>query len=289
MHIPASARSALHSVTDYDTSMPQLPILAGDGPTLIHAAVAHDPTPQAPPASLEGMVVPVRDAAGTVRDWRMASEEQDRIREEFARWHDGFVTEAVIGDVATVRGLRGWGRGRINLSELGILQLPHSRVSPRHARKMAWQLHLAAEECAKVQAFGIGVSATDHSGLCRGFVCQEGPLMLLAEGGAWVAGSTAGLVVHVDEDLGTTLLVHGWRVHEGSVTAFTDQGEVDLWKSRAGKLLTRVAPGLPEAVVRQVPLTTVFAGMFVTLADMALLAALGNTQLLLDRAGSLAA
>jgi hypothetical protein len=78
-------------------------------------------------------------------------------------------------------------------------------------------------------------------------------------------------------------------VREDGVTALTDEGEVDLWNSRAGKLLVKVAPGLSDAVVRQVPLTTVFAGMFVTLADMALLAALGNTQLLVDRAGSLAA
>ena len=129
MHIPASARTALHTV-DRDTSMPQLPILAGDGPTLIHAAVPHHPTPQTAPANLEGMVLPVRDASGQVKDWRLASEEQDRVRAEFARWHDGFVTEAVIGDVATVRGLRGWARGRVNLSELGVLlvQQPRGRA-----------------------------------------------------------------------------------------------------------------------------------------------------------------
>jgi hypothetical protein len=288
MHIPASARTALQSV-DRDTAMPQLPMLAGDGPTLIHAAVAHNPAPQAAPANLEGMVVPVRDAGGVVKDWRLASDEQSRVREEFARWHDGFVTEAVVGDVATVRGLRGWARGRVNLSELGILQLPHARISPRHARKLAWQLRVAAEECGKERGIGIGVSATDQSGLARGFVAQEGPLMLLADGGAWIAASEAGLVVHADELPDTTLLVQGWTVREGNVIAHTDSGDVDLWTSRAGKLLVRVAPGLSDAVVRQVPLTTVFAGLFVTLADMALLASLGNTQLLVDRAGSLAA
>jgi hypothetical protein len=264
-------------------------MLAGDGPTLIHAAVAHDPAPQAAPASLEGMVVPVRDPNGVVRDWRLASEEQSRVREEFARWHEGFVTEAVVGDVSTVRCLRGWGRGRVNLSELGVLQLPHARISPRHARKLAWQLHVAAEECAKDQAYGVGVSAADRSGLVRGFVSQQGPLMLLAEGAAWIAASPNGLVVHTDAAPDQTLLVRGWLVRDGKVTALTDDGEIELGTSVAGKLLIKVAPGLSDAVVRQVPLTTVFAGMFVTLADMALLAALGNTQLLVDRAGSLAA
>jgi hypothetical protein len=298
MHIPASARAGSSS-TGYSGSggpgagessysLPQLPILAGEGPTLIHAAVAHHPTPQAPPAGLEDVVAPIRDDLGNVRDWKLASDEAPRAKADFARWHDGFVTEAVIGDVATARSLMHWGRGRIDLSELGILQLPHARISARHARRLAWQLRAAAEECSTLHAFGLGIAASPQSGLARGFLCAEGPLMLLAEGGAWVAASAAGLVVHADEQ-DMTLLVHGWKVADGNVTAYTDEGEVDLWTSRAGMLLVRVAPGLREAVVQQVPLTKVFAGFFVTLADMALLAALGNTHLLVDRAGPRAA
>jgi hypothetical protein len=268
--------------------MPQLPMLAGDGPVLIHATVSHHPTPQSAPPNLESFVSPIRDADGSVKDWRLNDEGVAATRTEFSRWHDGFVSEAVVGDVATVRALRSWGRGRVELSELGILQLPHARVSSRHARKMAWQLHSAAEECAKANQLGLGVSSSEHAGLARGFVCQEGPLMLLTEGNAWVAATPAGLLVHTDENPDTTLLVHGWSALDGHVSVITDDGEVDLHKSRAGKLLTRVAPGLESAVVRQVPLTTIFAGLFVTLADMALMAALGNTALRIDRTNPLA-
>jgi len=283
----AFVRSAVHRVADEGYGLPQLPMLAGDGPTLIHASVSHSATPQTPPSNLAEQVVPVRNAAGEVADWRL-TDDQPALKSEFARWHDGFVTESVIGDVATVRALRSWGRGRVELSELGILQLPHARVSPRHARKMAWQLHIAAEKCAGDHN-GLGVSASEHSGLARGFLCQVGPVILLTDKNAWVAASSAGLLVHADEEPDTTFLVHGWSVSNGNVTATTDDGEVDLWNSRAAKLLTRVAPGLSTAVVRQVPLTTVFAGMFVTLADMALMAALENTALRIDRGSMVAA
>jgi hypothetical protein len=287
MYIPASAKTAPPAVDEVGYSLPQLPILAGEGPTLIHAAVAHQAAPQEPPSNLEGVVVPVRDRQGIVRDWKLAGDIDPAARADFARWHEGFVTEAVVGDVATARGLMNWARGRIDLSELGILQLPHARIGSRHARRLAWQLQNAAEECSKMHASGVGVSTPQHPGLARGFVCAEGPLMLLADGPTWVAASQAGLVLHADE-LEATLLVHGWKVADANVTVFTDEGEVDLWGSRAGRLLVRVAPGLTDAVVREAPLTKVFAGLFVTLADMALLAALGNRQLLIDRAGHLA-
>src|ERR1700716_3101337 len=185
MQVPAS--SGLASSAESGYSLPPLPTLAGEGPTLIHAAVTHHPLPQEAPSAFEGMVIPVRDRSGAVRDWKLASENPPDTRAAFARWHAGFVTEAVIGDVATARGLMTWARGRIDLSELGILQLPPARISARHARKLAWQLHMAAEEADKLHAFGIGVSASHNGGLARGFVANEGPLMLLAEGGAWVA------------------------------------------------------------------------------------------------------
>ncbi|HEY2041776.1 MAG TPA: hypothetical protein VGH11_03795 [Jatrophihabitans sp.] len=264
------------------------PILSGDGPKLIHAAVAHNPTPQSAPAGLADLVVPVRDAHGYVTDWKLAAADEPRTKAEFSRWHDGFVTDAVICDVATARGLMNWARGRTDLSELGILRLPHARISVRHARKLAWQLHAAADLCGKVDATGIGICAREDAGLARGFVASEGPVMLLSDGGTWVAAGGAGLLLHTGGPEPMDLHVTGWSVTNGNVTAHTaDQGDVDLWTSPAAKMLTKVAPGLSTAVVRRVPLTTVYAGLFVTLADMALLASLGNTSLLIDRAGSL--
>lgn len=147
MHIPASASIGMAGANESSYSLPRLPILAGDGPTLIHAAVAHHPTPQEPPSNLQDVVVAIRDRQGNVRDWKLAGEIEPNARADFARWHDGFVTEAVVGDVVTARGLMSWARGRIDLSELGILQLPHARISSRHARRLAWQLQCAAEAC----------------------------------------------------------------------------------------------------------------------------------------------
>jgi hypothetical protein len=269
-------------------SIDPYPILSGDGPKLIHAAVAHNPTPQSAPAGLADLVVPVRDAHGHVTDWKLAAGDEPRTKAEFSRWHDGFVTDAVICDVATARGLMNWARGRSDLSELGILRLPHARISVRHARKLAWQLHAVADLCGKVEATGIGISAREDTGLARGFVATEGPLLLLSDGGTWVAATGAGLLLHTGGPDHLNLHVIGWSVSEGNVTAHTeDRGEVELRSSSAAKMLSQVAPGLRTAVVRRVPLTTVYAGLFVTLADMALLASLGNTTLLIDRSGSL--
>jgi hypothetical protein len=288
MATPAQPQSADVLTGDTRAPIAQVPVLAGQGHALIHAAVLRHPAPQSAPTALADSVIPIRDSAGRVLDWRLAKIDEPQVRAEYARWHDGFVTEAVIGDVATVGGLLNWARGRVDLSELGILQLPHARVSPGHARRMAWQLQRAADECAKSHDVGLGVMAEGHSGLARGFYCPEDRLTLLSEGDSWVAASLAGLLLHAGQHQDRTHLVSGWHLSEGNVRIQTDEGEVDLGTSQAGKLLIQVALGLKEAIVHEVPLTKVFAGLFVTLADMALLASIGGGQLLIDRAGSLA-
>jgi hypothetical protein len=130
--------------------------------------------------------------------------------------------------------------------------------------------------------------ASGHSGLARGFYCPENRLTLLSEGDIWVAASLAGLLLRTGQHQERTYLVSGWHLSAGNVRVQTDEGEIDLGASQAGKLLVQVALGLQEATVHQVPLTKVFAGLFVTLADMALLASIGGGQLLIDRAGSVA-
>jgi len=293
------------SALDRDTSMPQLPVLAGDGPMLIHATVAHDEVPQTAPANLESAVIAIRDADSTVKDWRLTGSQPEAVRREFDHWHASFVTEAVVGDVAAVRGLRTWARGRINLSELGALQLPHARISPRHARKLAWQLQVAADECradhprdAETAAGGLGIAATGeagHNGLIRGFVARDELTLLLTDGQSWVASRSDGLVLSDPELIGkpgftatdAMVLVHGWRVEQDrTVTVLGHEGaELNVGSGSAARLLKALAPGVDAVVVRPAPLTTVFAGLFVTLADLALLAAAGNRPLLVYRAG----
>jgi len=111
------------SALDRDTSMPQLPVLAGDGPMLIHATVAHDEVPQTAPANLESAVIAIRDADSTVKDWRLTGSQPEAVRREFDHWHASFVTEAVVGLSndgvidASPAALRGSARGMVRLAE----------------------------------------------------------------------------------------------------------------------------------------------------------------------------
>jgi hypothetical protein len=248
------------------------PLLAGDGRTMVHVTLARGDVPQTPPASLSDFGTAIRDDAGSVIDWDPTADATPTIRAQFSLWRQGLRTERVIGDLATVRNLLAWGRQRVNLSAAGVLQLPHARVSPQDAARMAWQLRRAGEVCDRLHARGLGLSAGPGSGLVRGFACSDGAVMVLVVGGDWVAASPAGLLLHTQGPPEETTLVHAWRVADGEVSATTEAGEIQLSRSRAGRLLTQVAPGMDEALIRSVPLRTVFSGLFIRLVDIASIA-----------------
>ena len=109
--------------------------------------------------------------------------------------------------------------------------------------------------------------------------------MLLVVGGDWVAASPAGLLLHTQGPPEETMLVHAWRVADGEVSATTEAGEIQLSRSRAGRLLAAnsmldlSASHMDEALIHSVPLRTVFSGLFIRLVDIASLASTSRSPM----------
>lgn len=181
-------------------------------------------------------------------------------------------SETIVSDLATVRNLHAWSRQRVNLSEIGVLQLPEARVTPQGSARIAWQLRRASEICYRQRASGLGLAARASSDLIRGFACSDGAVTLLVNHTGSVAASPIGLLLHIHGPPDTTLLVDGWRITNDGVVASTRDGELELPADRGGSLLAELAPSLHEAIVRPVALRTVFSGLFIGLVDLATLA-----------------
>src|SRR5882762_8212054 len=125
---------------------PTVGVLAAGGSTMVHALVHHQPAPLAPPPALADVVDPVHDVDGRVRDWRMnlpkllgqRAESVHDIRHEFVKWRSGFVTESLLGDVATVRAFLQWADPVTDISALRVLGLGAARIDQKTAPRVAW-------------------------------------------------------------------------------------------------------------------------------------------------------
>lgn len=269
-------------------TIPTAGVLAAGGSTMVHALVHHQPAPPAPPPVLADVVDPVHDADGRVRDWRMnlpkllgqRAESVHDIRHEFVKWRSGFVTESLLGDVATVRAFLQWADHVTDISALRVLGLGAARIDQKTAPRVAWQAHEAAGACRARAESGLGVMSPKRTGVVRGFVVSDGPVLALADARASVTATAAGFELR--EGDAEPLLVHGWVVEPDGVTVITDDGPVSLGNSLGGRLLAQVAPGVSQASAAPVPLTSIFSGLLVHLPEMALLAARDRTSLVIS-------
>jgi hypothetical protein len=193
------------------------------------------------------------------------------------------VDSAMIGELASVRGLMRCGRGQIELSELGVLQLPMAHISPRHARRLSWQLLQARYWMEGGSAAGIGIAAPGQPGLVRGFAAARQPLILTDVDGSWISAERDGLLVCAGGPRRELRLVAGWQVSGDGVIAESQDGAWDLRGQPVGALLVRIAPGQPAVETRQVALTTIFAGLLSTLAELSATAASRDVRLLIER------
>lgn len=254
---------------------------------MVHAVVNHQPAPHSPPPGLADIVDPVPDPNGGVRDWRMnlakllgqRAESVHDIRHEFVKWRSGFVTERLLGDVATVRSFLQWGEHVADISALRVLGLGHARIDQKAAPRVAWQAREAAGACRTRKELGIGVMSPKRTGVVRGFMVSGGPVLVLGDGHASVTATAAGFELR---DGATELLVHGWVVEPDGVTVIGDDRQVALGNSLVGRLLAQVAPGVSQASTAPVPLTSIFSGLLVHLPEMALLAARDRTSLVIS-------
>ncbi len=256
----------------------QRPLLQ-DADVMVHAIAVTEPVPQVPPADFADNVRPITDRAGQVTDWVWTDQAHPAAGVAFNRWRNGFLTDRAVADLATVRNLMEWGHGHAELSEVGALLLDAALISSEKAARMAWQLRRAAEYADRTHAMGIGVFAEGHSGMLRGFACATLPRLLSVAGRDWIAATCDSLLLHLHDREPATVPVLGWSVFEHRLTIETDSGRVEVGDSGAARLPTRLAPTTAAAVVRPVPVTTVFSGLFVRLADVAAAAATSRSPL----------
>jgi hypothetical protein len=258
---------------------------------MVHALVHHERAPQVPPSVLADVVDPVHDADGSVRDWRMnvpkllgqRADSVHGIRHEFVKWRSGFVTERLLGDMATVRAFLQWAARVTDISALKVIGLGQARIDQKVAPRVAWQVHEAAGACRARSETGLGVMSPKRTGVVRGFAVSDGPVVVLADLHTSVSATTSGFELR--EGGALSLLAHGWLVEPDGVTAITDDGQVPLGNSLGGRLLAQVAPGVSQSSAAPVPLTSIFSGLLVHLPEMALLAARDRTSLLISTRG----
>jgi len=253
-------------------------VLADGGTAVVRLFVFTGPVPQQAPPQFASLLEPERRNDGTVVDWHFSADATSADRERLRAWRSGYVTERLIGDVATVRAFVDWADRHCDVSALHGLRLAEAHFSPHSVMRVARQATEAADLCRRLGENGLGLLGGERLGLIRGFVTSGGPVNVLTDRHASVTASVDGLTV--DDQVFGKLNVTGWREDERGVVATTSEGEVVLGTGYAARLLQKMAPGYESVSVHPVPLTRIFAELIGFLPEMAREAAYSHTELL---------
>ena len=268
-------------------------VLAGGGSGMVRALVYYHAVPENVPSTLRDVVEPVHDIDGSLRDWRLhlpsllggqsADTGVHDLRRLFVDWRSGYVTDSLLGDVATVRAFVRWGDRLLDISALHILNLPECRIDAKTAPRVAFQAREAAKLARSSHEQCLAITSPQRTGIVRGFVLADIPLVVLESERARICATRQGLKLFSmrhGEPEGEPTTVHGWVVGTDGVTVYSDSGEVALGGSAHGRLLANVAPGVYQASVGMVPLTSLFSGLFVSLPDMCMLTVRNGTSMI---------
>jgi hypothetical protein len=253
-------------------------VLADGGTALVRLFVFTRPVPQQAPPQLASLLEAERRHDGSVVDWHFRSEASLADIERLRVWRSSYVTERLIGDVATVRAFIDWADRHCDVSALHGLRLAEAHFSPHTVMRVARQASEAADLCRRLGENGLGLLGGERLGLVRGFVISGGPVNVLTDRHASVTASGDGLTVH--DNIAGKFNVTGWREDERGVVATTPKGEVTLRNGHAARLLQKMAPGYESVTVHPVPLTRIFAELIGFLPEMAREAANSHTELL---------
>jgi hypothetical protein len=271
---------------------PTAGVLAGGGSAMVRALVYFHAVPENVPEALADVAEPVHDADGTLRDWRLhlpsllggeGTTELHALRRLYLEWRSGYVSDGLLGDVATVRAFVRWGDRLLDISALHVLNLPECRIDAKAATRVAFQAREAAKIARNSREQCLGITSPQRTGIVRGFVLHDTPLVVLETDRARICATRDGLKLYEmrhGEPEGQELTVRGWVVGTDSVTVYTDSGEVELGTSIRGRLLAHTAPGVYQASVGMLPLTTLFSGLFVSLPEMAMLTIRNGTSMI---------
>jgi hypothetical protein len=262
-----------------DPGRPMKGILAGDGTAMVHALVYHHPTPDSPPPALADIVDPVEGTGGQPGDWQLSMRKLLAHRDEhvhdvwstFANWRATFVADRVLGDVATVHAFVSWAATVGEVGTLHALNLASSRVDWKNTPRVAFETHQIELASRKRGDQGLGITVPQRSGIVRGFVVGDEPLLLLGDGSASMCAVRDGL--EIVDPKGPSLLVHGWVLDADGLTAISDEGPVNLAMTAGGRLLALLAPGIANASVGPALLCSIFANLMIGLQESANLAA----------------
>ena len=129
----------------------------------------------------------------------------DSIQSDLERlrvWRGSYVTERLIGGVATVRAFIDWADRHCDVSALHGLRLAEAHFSPHSVMRVARQASEAADLCRRLGESGLGLLGGERLGLVRGFVTSGGP----GPSQRLVEGSGSRHVRHTERDQAHSLL-----------------------------------------------------------------------------------
>ena len=234
--------------------------------------------PQEAPKQWADVLEAERHADGSVADWHLVGAVDPSTRQQLRDWRAKFVTERLIGDVATIRGFLAWADKHCDVAALHGLRLAEAHFSPHTVMRVGRQAAEAASTCQQRADVGLGLFGGQRNGLIRGFATCDGPVTVLADKRARVVATADAL--EVTDPVAGAVQVSGWRTDEDGTVVTTPDGELSLGTGPAAQLLAKAAPGYDEVRVGPVPLSRVFAELFGYLPEMAREAANSHTELL---------
>lgn len=235
--------------------------LSGSGHDQLRIVVLTDTVPAHLPPDLQDLARPVYDADGHLCDWRLdlAHAEQPVRPEDFQRfsaWRARYAAERYLGERALITALLDWAAHRCDVSTLQVLRLDHARVDYHRALELGRQLGQTRHYLERHEATGFGLYAPGARRSIRGLIPADTPTTVLAIGTTAMVLTADGLTLRQDDSRTPVL---GWRVHEGSVTVRTPEGELPLATSDASRVLRIVGRQAPEIEVRQCPVSDLAA------------------------------
>ena len=251
--------------------------LAQDGADMLRAVVITQPAPLSPPTQLAEFVAPVYDLDAHLIDWRLEPHHPDKPIPAggiaaYRQWRSTYAVERFLGERAHVRAFLDWARPRCDTRSLDLLRLPSAHVDFRTALEMRLQIEQVRKIVNDSHEHGYGLfTMPGRPSAARSLVPTDPPTLLLAMNDAKLSVDSNGLTVRRagGED---ALRVWGWTASREHVRVDTPDGEYDLGKAAAGRLLEIVGRYADEVEVHECPLSTLFAPLLVFLRDATQLA-----------------
>lgn len=266
-------------------------VLAGRGEAMVRLYVYPRPLPHVVPEAWRDLAQPVLDRAGNLVDWRFSYPYGDLpddtrvedLRYRFRRWRSGFVIDRVAGDAATVTAFVACAEHHSDVGLLHVLRLDEGRIRTHDLSRAAWQAGRAVAAMSASGEIGLGVFAADRGRLVRGFATGRSAVTIVADDATALTATTDSVVVDqrpADSTHGGRTVLRGWRHADGETLVLTDGGWVPLLDPHAAGMLAAVAPGVAHVRTAPVALSRMFAGLVVSVADMAGVAAAANAELI---------